>query len=573
MGFQPREVRAQPLSDVERATSAAEAAPSGFELLIERPPASLLRRFFTTERHFLGLALGGLVARARAGRGEGRHGFKFGAVLLSAALARPWVKRSLRDLPFPVQLRRRLEILGPTYIKLGQVLSLRQDLLPEAITEELKNLLDRLPVVPFPRYLELIAAGIRKNPGEAFAWIDPSPLGSASIAQIHRARTHGGDEVIVKVVKPGIRETLERDARLLKMLGATLEMFLSRFQPRRVIREFCDYTLKEVDLRREADNAETFAANFKDVPAIRFPEIYRELSGRSVLTMELFDGSKPSAQHAQRLTQAERDRLIDLGAAAIIRMLFQDGFFHADLHPGNLIVLATPAGPALGFIDLGMVGRFDEELRRTLMYYYYCLVVGDTENAARYLTLTARPGPGGDPHGFKREVEEVCRRWARTANFKDFSLAQLVLESVTMGAHYRMYFPVEMVLMVKALVTFEGVGQLLNPGFDVARVSQAHVNKLMLNQFSPMRLVRESMRGAPELMDALVKSPMLVTEGLRFLEQTTKRPQENPFAGLKGTLLSGFCLVAGAILAAFKGPWPIWVALFLLALILGLRRR
>jgi ubiquinone biosynthesis protein len=135
-----------------------------------------------------------------------------------------------------------------------------------------------------------------------------------------------------------------------------------------------------------------------------------------------------------------------------------------------------------------------------------------------------------------------------------------------------MYFPVEMVLMVKALVTFEGVGQVLKPGFDVAEVSQRHINTLFLNQFSPLRLVREGLRGAPEIVDALIKAPLLVTEGLRLLEQTTRRPQENPFAGLRGTLLAGFCLVAAAILAAFKGPWPVWSALFAIALLLTLRR-
>jgi ubiquinone biosynthesis protein len=548
---------------------AAAAAAPDFEVVELRPPPGLLRRYFTTHRHFLGLLFGGLRARVRARRAAGGGGPVLAVQRLVAALAFPFLDRRLRDLPFPVQLRRRLEILGPTYIKLGQILSLRQDILPRAITDELKNLLERLPVVPFPALLEIIAADLRRPPEEAFASIDPHPLGSASIAQTHRATTHEGDQVILKIVKPGIRVTLQRDARLLRMLGAFLELLLPRYQPRQVIREFVHYTLKEVDLRREGDNAETFAANFRDTPDVRFPRIWRELSGDDVLCMEFFDGIRPSAPEAQRLGQAERDRLIDLGAAAIIRMLYKDGFFHADLHPGNLVVLP---GARVGFIDLGMVGRFDENLRRTLLYYYYCLVMGDSENAARYLAAVAHPGPGGDPIGFRREVEEVCRRWARAANFRDFSLAQLILNSVTMGARYRMYFPVEMVLMVKALVTFEGVGQMLSPGFDVAEVSQRHINSIFLHQFSPLRLVREGLRGAPEMVDALVKAPLLVTEGLRLLEQTTHRPQENPFVGLRGTLLAGFCLVAGAILAAFKGPWPVWGTLFAVALLLTLRR-
>jgi len=543
----------------------------GFEVLPETPPAGLARRFFTTWRHLSGLVLGGLVAwvRARRDQDPAPRGPGFALQRLAAWLLRGLLDKKLVDRPFPVQFRRRLEALGATYIKLGQILSLREDLLPRSITDELKNLLDRLPVVRFSRYRELVAADLGRDIDEMFSWVDPQPLGSASIAQIHRARTREGDEVILKVVKPGIRETLQRDAILLRLFGRFLQIFLARYQPRRVVAEFVNYTLREADMVREADNTETFAANFEDLPDIVFPRIYREYSGSSVLCMEFLDGFKPGEPPTRELAEHDRARLIDLGAAAIIRMLYKDGFFHADLHPANLIILP---GPKVGFIDLGMVGRFDEELRRTLLYYYYCLVMGDAVNAARYLTAVAHPGPGADEAGFRREVEEISRRWARHSTFEGFSLARLILDSVGMAGQFRMYFPVEMVLMVKALVTFEGVGHILESDFDVAEVSQAHINRIFIGQFSPLRLARESLRGAPEMVDALVKAPLLVTEGLRFLEQTTRQPPENPLSGMRGTLFAGFCLVAGAILLAFGGPWPLWVAMFLLAAILIVRK-
>jgi ubiquinone biosynthesis protein len=543
---------------------------NGFEVMPDRRPPGLLRRVFTTYRHLDGLLLGGFVARVRhlktTGRGKG-VGFLIQRV--AAFFVRPLVARALVNEPFPVQLRRRLELLGPTYIKLGQVLALRSDLLPRPVTEELKNLLDRLPVVSFERFMAIVVRDLHRPADEMFAWVDPAPLGSASIAQIHRATTLAGDAVILKVVKPGIRETLRRDSKLLQIFGAGLNLLIPRFQPKRVIREFCEYTLREADLRREADNAETFAANFRDLPDVVFPKVFREYSGENVLCMEFFDGIKPSDPEARELPEEQRERLVDLGAAAIIRMIYRDGFFHADLHPANLIILP---GPRAGFIDLGMVGRLDDELRRTLLYYYYCLVIGDTENAARYLTTVAHPGPGADPTGFRREIEEVSRRWRRVANFREFSLAQLILESVGRGAHYRMYFPVEMVLMVKALVTYEGVGHMLMPGFDVAAVSQPHITRIFLGQFNPLRLVREGLRGAPEIVDALVKAPLLITEGLRVLERTTRKPPENPLAGVRGTLFAGFCLIAGAILAAFGKPVYVWAPLFVIALVLAVRR-
>ncbi len=542
---------------------------AGFELYIEPPTPTLWRRFRATHRHFLGLFFGGLRVWLRDRPRTAPRGLRILLARILAALGGPFVDPAMRDLPFPVQLRRRLEILGPTYIKLGQILSLREDILPRAVTDELKNLLDRLPAVPYDRFVELVAKDLGIDPQRAFASIQRRPIGSASIGQIHLATLPSGERVVIKVVKPGIRETLRRDVVLLKTLGSFLQIIAGRFQPKRVIDEFCHYTLREVDLRLEADNAETFAANFRDQPDIVFPRIYRHLTGPSVLTMEFFDGLKPDSPAARELPREERERIIDLGASAIIRMLYRDGFFHADLHPGNLIVMP---GPKAGFIDLGMVGRFDEELKRTMLYYYYCMVTGDAENAARYLSALADTTTRSAPKGFQREVEEICRRWYRTANFEEFSLGQLIMESVARGGQFHMYFPVEMVLMVKAIVTFEGVGQLLLPGFDVAKVSQKHINRIFLQQFSPLRVAKESLRGAPELVDALVKMPMLVTQGLRALDKATRQHPENPFAGLRGTLLGGFCIVAGAILAAFHGPWPLYGLLFLLGLFLALRK-
>ncbi|MEM6454416.1 MAG: AarF/UbiB family protein, partial [Acidobacteriota bacterium] len=542
---------------------------AGFTLYDERPPTSTLRRIVSTLRHLLGLLLGGLIDY---GRSRDRYGLRFRTVQLVGLLARPFVTSAIAREPFAVQLRRRLELLGTTYIKLGQILALREDILPRSVTEELTNLLDRLPAVPYPRYLTLIEEGLGRPVDAMFAWVDPTPLGSASIAQIHRATTLDQRRVILKVIKPGIRATLQRDARLLRAFAWLLQIAFAPYRPRRMIREILHYLLREVDLRREVEHAEIFAANFVDRPDVVFPQIYHAYCSTTVMCMEYLDGVRPDSRAAAQLSKSERDTIIGLGAEAVIRMIYRDGFFHADLHPGNLLILP---GPKAGFIDLGMVGRLDENTRRPLFYYYYCLVGDDPDNAARYLASIAQAGPGGDADGFRRAVVEVSVRWRRASNFRTFSLAQLILESVKLGAQYRMYFPVELVLMVKALVTFEAVGQQLEPGFDVAAVSRVHINRLFLDQFRPLQMLRESLRGAPELVDAIVSTPQLVTEGLRFLEQTTQRPQDSPFAGIRGTLLGGFCLVAGALLAQ-DGTWPaaiVFIAGGLLAALVAPRRR
>ena len=550
--------------------SARAAPPRAFEELVVRRPPGLMRRLLTTWRHALGLGFGGLVVwvRARRASGTGR-GVRFLALRAAALLATPWLDRELRLEPFAVQLRRRLERLGPTYIKLGQILSLREDILPREITDELKHLLSRLPAAPFGAVCEIIARDLGRPVDELFLDIEAVPIGSASIGQTHRATALDGRDVVIKVIKPGIREILQRDARLLRTLGRLMQLVIPRYQPRRMINEFVAYTLREIDLAREADNAETFAANFRDMPDVSFPEIHRDLSGGDVLTMEFLDGLEPDSAEARALPEAQRERLVDLGAASIIRMLYRDGFFHADLHPGNLLILE---GPRVGFIDLGMVGRMDEDLRRTMLYYYFSLVTGDAESSARYLAAAAQQGAGADPAGFRREVAEICRRWRRAASFEEFSLGQLILQSVQRGAEFRMYFPVELVLMVKAIVTFEGVGHVLLPGFDVAEVSKRHIRRIFIQQFSPVRLFQEGVRGAPDVVEAMVKLPLLMTEGLRVLEKTARRRPDNPLAGIRGTVLAGFCLVAGAIVLTTRGPWPAWAGLFAVAAVLGLRR-
>ena len=527
--------------------------------------ASLARRFFAIWRHVLGLLGGGLVAHARALPPERRRGLRALGTRAAAGIVRPFLDGDLAALPFPAQLRRRLEMLGPTFIKLGQILAIREDLLPRAVTRELQNLFDRLPAIPFADVRDIIERSLGALLGDVFVSVEDPPIGSASIAQAHRATLRTGEPVVVKVIKPGVADLIRADLTLLGAVGRLLEAVIPRYQPRQVIREFAAYTAREIDYGYEAENAETFAANFADEPDIVFPRIYRGASSADVLTMELLDGFKPSAPEALALPPETRARLIDLGASAIVRMLYQDGFFHADLHAGNLIVL--PGDPIrLGFIDLGMVGRFEERTRRRMLHYFNALVNGDVDGATQHLADLASAAPNGDMPGFRRAVADLSRRFVAQSRTGDFSLAQLILESVGLGARYRVYFPVEMTLMVKALVTFEGVGRLLDPHLDVASAAQVHVSRVFRQTFNPQALVRELWRSAPEMMDLVSQLPRLVGAGFRAADETLSgKPRPNPLAGIKGAMIAGSCIVAGALVVVQHGPWWFSAALFVFA--------
>jgi ubiquinone biosynthesis protein len=542
---------------------------AGFELLQERQTRGIIGRFFQTLGHILGLIFGGLAAYIRWRKEQGEGGAV--EVLLLRFLfifIWPFLDKQIASLTFPVQFRRRLEMLGPTYIKLGQILSLREDLLPKPLTDELKNLLDRLPVVSFERFRELVEADLKRPMDTIFQWIDPIPLGSASLAQTHRARLHTHEDVVIKLLKPSVRKTVERDTKLLRLFGRLLQLFLGRYQPARLINEFCTYTLREVDFNFEANNAETFAANFKDEPDICFPKIYRQFSTSNVLCMEFFHGVKPDAAAHQVLTEQEKDKVIRLGVSAIIRMIFRDGFFHADLHPGNLIIFEDAR---VGFIDLGMVGRFDEDMKKRMFYYFYSLVIGDSSNAARYLAAMAIPGQKSDQDAFRRAVAELYWRWLRSATFHDFSLAQVILQSVRLAGQYHIQYPGELILMVKALVTVEGVGNLLHPGLNVTEVARSPVQKILRQQFNPVDIFTRSIIAVPELIDILTLAPLVLNEGIRHLENNLKRSPPRRLSGASGAIFAGFCLVAAALIVSLNGPWLLWLLLFMLGIIVAFR--
>ncbi|MBB4059867.1 ubiquinone biosynthesis protein [Salinibacter ruber] len=518
-------------------------------------------------RHVAGLLMGGHIAYVESLPRVQKTGMRSLGKRVLAGILKPFVRSDLRNRPFPEQLRRRLEILGPTFTKLGQIMAIREDLLPEVITEELDSLMDHLPPIPFAQVKAIIERELEDPVESLFRSIDPEPLAAASIAQVHRATTHDGDDVVVKVIKPGIRDVVTSDLKLLEFFGVFLQWLLPRYQPTQIIEEFGAYTKREIDFDYEADHAEIFAANFQDVPGVVFPDVHRALSTSDVLTMEYLGGMRPGPQAVRELSEAERQRVIDLGASAVIRMLYKDGFFHADLHAGNLKILPgdRPEDLQIGFIDLGMVGRFRADIRRRMLYYYYALVRGDVENAARYLLDMARVGEGGDPQGFRRAVSDMARHFLMRSKQGSISLAQVILQSLSLGGRYRIFFPVEMTLMVKALVTFEGVGRTLDPDLDVVAVSRRHVQRIFRERFNPLTLGSELLSNAPELVDVALKLPQLLTSGVAQLEESlTDQPPSDPLSGVRSSVIAGACIVGGVISVVQGGPLWLSIPLFVL---------
>lgn len=547
--------RTSPKPPVSVALPPATAPDSGVASAPLFHPLAHYRRLFQRWRsvngQWCGLLAGGLVAYARVLPPAGRGGW---LIQRAAALAARLLDPALVDLPFAVQLRLRLERLGPTYIKLGQIMAVREDMLPRVITDELKNLFDQVPAAPFAAIRALIEAELGQPLAALFAHVETQPLGSASLAQVHRATTHAGQVVVIKVLKPGVRETVLADLVLLRLLGAMLNRLIPHYQPAAIIGEFRVYTVRELDLTSEADNGETFAAHFHDQPAIVFPRMIRELSSASVLTMEYLDGFKPGEPATFELEESARAQVVKLGALAILRMLYRDGFFHADLHAGNLLILPGQE-IRVGFVDLGMIGRFENETRRRLLYYYHALVNGDVEKAAWHLSGIADLGPAGNPAEFRRAVVELSRRFLLRAQHGDFSIARLILESMRLGSRYRMYFRVDLVLMVKALVTFEGVGRMVDPDLDVVALSRLYIGRIFREQFQVKRLTRELWRNGPELLDLVGRLPELLAQSSQALDRPNPTPTASPLAGLRGAILGAACILGGVLALIQSDTW------------------
>jgi ubiquinone biosynthesis protein len=521
----------------------------------------VFKRFLILYRHVIGLIIGGQVAQVNSLPKFKRKGLRSPFSRTLAFFLRMFIKKELRKKPFEVQLRRRLEMLGPTYIKLGQIMAIREDILPKVITEELKQLLDKLPEIPFEYISAIIEKSLRQPIEDIFIDIEEHPVGTASIAQVHLATMIDGQKVVLKVIKPRIRETILSDIKLLQILGSFLAFIIPQYQPKTIIEEFCRYTKKEVDLTYEADHSDMFTANFANYEDVVFPKVYREYSSEDVLCMEFFDGVKPNDPAIFELySEKEIHKIVDMGTGSIIKMLYQDGFFHADLHAGNLIVLP---GPKVGFIDVGMVGRFDEKIKRNMLYYFYYLVNGDIENSAKFLFSMATVGKNGDGVGFKRAVIDLSNRFRLQAAYGNFSIAKLILESLSIGATYRVFFPVEMTLMVKALVTFEGVGIFLDPNLDIPKLSQKHIEQIYKERYNPKLLTEHVLQAVPEMVDLVMRLPEIIHNTTRFWESTIDdNTQSNPMAGLRSGLIAGSCIVGGVI-ALVQGADPyLWVLLF-----------
>jgi ubiquinone biosynthesis protein len=430
--------------------------------------------------------------------------------------------------PKPISLGERIRLvlteLGPSFVKLGQIVSTRPDLVPAEIVDELKKLQDDVPPVDFAELRPLLERELGAPLEELFESLEEKPLASASIGQVHRARLRQADgptrDVVLKIQRPNIKDTIERDIDLLYWMARGIERAVPEsklYSPVRLVGEFDRAITAELDFLLEADNAEKFARNFRgfEAGAVHFPAVYRQVSSRRVLTLEFLEGKKVFDAVA---AGADAESIARHALAIIIKQIFEDGFFHADPHPGNIIIQGPPETPVIAMIDLGLVGRLTPQLRDKTVDLMVAAASEDYRAIADALYAIGTPTKKIDRREFEAEVTVLADKYLGK-QLKDIELSGLVRDLVNGAVKYGLEVPSDFVLVGKALMTVEGIGKQIYPELDVFAEVQPYFLRLMWMRYSPEKLGHELIRGMSRLGGAAADMPLQVGEILEDLRR------------------------------------------------------
>ncbi|MBP3974205.1 ABC1 kinase family protein [Pseudoxanthomonas spadix] len=452
-------------------------------------------------------------------------------------------------MPTPERLRRTLQDLGPTFIKFGQILSTRVDLLPPEYLRELGQLQNNVPALDFELLRPQVRQDLGCEPEDIFARIDTVPLAAASLAQTHRAWLADGTALVLKIRRPGIREVVEADLRLLARLADIAEARapdLRRYHPVEVVRQFTASLRNELDFAAECRNAERIAANFAGHPEIVVPAVVWPLTSER-LNVQEFVGAIPGADIAAvEAAGLDRAQLARSGANIVLKMVLEDGLFHADPHPGNIFYL--PDG-RIAVIDFGMVGHVNAQRRGQVARLLYGLVAQRPEDVADILIDWAGQAEV-DEARLQADIDEMIDQYRGLA-LKDLHMGRMLLGVSALLRQHALVLPGDLALMIKAFLTLEGLGRLLDPDFDMASEARPFLERAMLQRYSPRRLAKRGQRALAGSLDLLEDLPRELRRMLRRygqgkfkLEVTSLRPFGNQVAHAVNRLTMGIITAA-----------------------------
>jgi ubiquinone biosynthesis protein len=416
------------------------------------------------------------------------------------------------------RVRMAIEELGPTYIKLGQILSTRPDLVPAQFIEEFAKLQDNVPPFGFSQVSRIIEAEFGAPLKEIFEYFDENSFASASIGQVHRARLADGETVAVKVQRPGIKKIIEVDLEIMLHLATLMERNIeemSFYRPVKIVEEFARTLEKEVDYTIEATSLERFGRNFLADPSIYVPKVFRDTSSERVLTMEFVEGIKIS--DIDRIDKAGYDReLITVrGAVFFLKQVFEHGFFHADPHPGNIFVLPDNV---ICLLDFGMTDSIDRQTREEFVDLIDSVVHQHESRAAQALLKLTSWDHEPDIRLLEKDVADFMGQHLYKP-LKDIEIGKLLNRLLELVSRHRLIVPPDIFLMMKALTTIEGVALMLNPDFDMVKQTAPFIEQVKLARFYPGRIAGDIIKLGSDMLQFANRFPKDMLEIMRLIRQ------------------------------------------------------
>src|SRR5450631_1893864 len=383
-----------------------------------------------------------------------------------------------------------LEELGPTFVKLGQILSTRPDVIPQAFVSEFEKLQDNVPSFSFEEVRFQLAKELGGPVDSFFAEIDPEPLAAASIAQVHRAWLNSGEDVVIKVRRPGIVEVVESDISVLMALASLAERHVPGsdiYDPVGLVREFARTIRREMDFSREGHTIEKFRDNFSGTPWMHFPRVYWKQSALGVLTMEFMDGIKVSDLVTLDRHGYDRKIIAQRGADSFLEMVLSHGFFHGDLHPGNVLILPDNA---ICLLDYGIVGRLDDSLKTFLSDILYAIVNRDMDEIVSLLLFAGDISDNLDVRALKRDLFNFIDGYYEIP-LKEIEVGRMLMEFIEIITLYSIRIQPDLMLLAKALVLIESMGRSLNPAFNMVEHLRPVIGKALRQKYSLRRVSRD----------------------------------------------------------------------------------
>ena len=417
----------------------------------------------------------------------------FGYWISRTALAAhvPFYKRffaklkSSEEVTLPIRVRMAMERLGPTFIKLGQILSLRPDFVPKEYIKEFEKMQDRVPEFTYEEAKQIVETELGKSLHFVFKSFDKKPIASASLSQVHKAALKNGKIVAVKIQRPNIRAVIEKDIRLMLHIASILEEHFpeaKKIHTTRIVEEFARWTEQELDFRNEAKNAIRFRQNFLNNNHIVIPQLYNEYTTSKLLVLEFLDGTELNQIGTLESVKNKEDipKIVTYGFEAILTQVFVHGFFHADPHPGNIFILKNGK---IGLVDFGIVGHFNENLKNKSIALFTGIIEGDSDRIIKTFLEMGMNIEQINYDAFKDDLEQILAEMKDTS-VSDVKISYILDDILNLALKHQVRMPVDFVLFGKTIATLEGVALKYDPNFKIIESSKPLIKKLARKKFS-----------------------------------------------------------------------------------------